>query len=609
MEIRLDTKHKILFAAVVGFLLLDAIILGFRFATNRYSKATLSFENSTVAGEKLRALNSFAVSGRIIKPGYAYYKFTPDEKALFEEFYNHFGAVSVSVRIGVKNCAGKKYDEAVSEEHIFYFGFLNSKDFGRKGKFLPVDKRILSGCDLRSFIRDGKGLSYFDNGFALEKNLKAEELPEGFVVYSSYPVRVVDFLVAPAKIGFDYTSGIPYFGVSSNGGSFGGDTLTVDFSGGSTVFPVENTRYTVMPKIEMAFFPSSDYGTFEDQLCVKMNAGGDKLTIRRTKDVKDCVIQTSTLISPYSSYELTENGNLVSKLIMKANDGDLLPGETNKVLVPLKTDPGLILSSKQSYWRSKDFEVYEWDRFPGSLFFDTADYKVQADFFRRLAFFAEKTGFRGKILTDEELGDMHGYNAHDYSAESCAAFFTKAEQVKAALTDKELLLKDILLRNQIIIPDNGIYKAGSGAVISISRESQSWLRQSFIAHEAWHGVFFTNEDFRNAVAAVYYTVDYNTMAFMKGYWASQPGLGYDQNDEYLMHNEFMAYLMQQPLNQIAKYFVHCAERGSVMTYQKELCEWVRRNEGITFEDAGSVLNTYAFDNWGLAAGRVSLITR
>lgn len=609
MEIKLDRKHKIIFAAVLCFLLLDIVILCFRFATNRYSKATLCFEKSTVTGEKMRALNGCAASSRISKPGYAYYRFSEDEKKLFADYYHGVGAVSVSVRIGVKNVSDKKFNSATESEKLFYFGFLNSEDFTSKGKFVPQAKRVLSGCDLRSFIKNGKGLSFFDNGFALEKNLKDEQLPEGFVIYSSYPVRVVDFLVQQAKVGFDYTKGIPYFGVSSNGGSFGGNISMFDFSGCSTVFSVENTRYTVMPKIEMGFFPSQDYGSFDNQLSVVVKAGIDKLTFLRTKGVSDCLIQTSTLNTPFSLYELSENGHLVSKMIMTPNDMELASGENGKVIVPLKTDPGLILTSKQGNWRHKDYEIYEWDRFPGSLFFDTADYKVQSDFFRRLAFFVEKTGYRGRILTDEELGDMHGYNAHDYSAESLAAFFTKAEQTKVQLTEKELILKDILLRNQIIIPDNYSYKAGSGAVISISRESALWLRQNFVAHEAWHGIFFTNEAFRNTVSAVYYTVDNNTMAFMKGFWASQPGLGYDQSDEFLMHNEFMAYLMQQPLNQIAKYFVHCAERGSVMAYQKELCQWVCNNGGITFEDAGMVLNSYAFDNWGLAAGRVSLILR
>lgn len=609
MELKLDRRNKIIFAAVIVFLLIDTVILGFRYATNRYSKATLGFDNSSVSGLKLRALNGEAVSGRIKKNGYAYYRFTEEEKKLLQDYYRHVGALCISARIGVRNVSSKEFDSVMASEKLFYFGFLTADEFSSKGKFEPVSKRVLSGCDLRSFIRPEKGLSFFDNGFALEKNLKDEQLPEGFVIYSSYPVKIVDFLVQEAKVGFDYTKGIPFFGVSSNGGSFGGNVSVFDFSGCTTVFPVENTRYTVMPKIEMGFFPSKDYGTMEEQLYVSVKAGVDNLRILRTKDVSECVVQASTLNTPFSLYELNENGNLISKILMTPNDSSLAPSESGKVLMPLKTDPGLILTSRQANWRNKDYEVYEWNRFPGLLFFDTADYGVQSDFFTRLAFFAEKTGYKGRILSDEELGDMHGYNAHDYSAESLASFFTKAERSGVKLNEKELILKDILLKNQIIIPDNYTYKAGSGAVISISRESQNWLRQNFVAHEAWHGIFFTNEDFRNAVAAVYYTVDGTTMAFLKGFWASQSSLGYDQSDEYLMHNEFMAYLMQQPLSQIAKYFVHCAERGSVMTYQKELCQWVISNGGITFEDAGRVLNSYAFDNWGLAAGRVSLILR
>lgn len=609
MEIKLEPKHKIIICCIFAFLLLDTVVLGFRYASNRYSRAGLLFDNSSLPAQSMKAFNREAASSRIVKPGYAYYGFTPDEQQLFNEYYNRSGSVCVSVRIGVKNVSSKKYERVLSSEKIFYFGFLGKNDFSEKGKFVPHSKRILSGCDLRSFIKNQKGISYFDNGFAIEKNLKEDELPAGFVVYSEYPVKIIDFLVTEAKVGYDLTAEIPFFGVSSNGGSFAGNLSSIDFSGCSNVFPVENTRYSVMPVLELGFAETSDCGTYDKQLMVKLNAGGDKLTIRRNKDVGQCVIQTSTMTMPFSSYEFSENGSLISKIIMRPNSRILLPEDVSKVTVPLKTDPGLILTSKSSCWRTKDYEVYEWDRFPGILFFDTSDYKVQSDFFRRLAFFAEKTGFRGRILTDEELGDMHGYNAHDYSAETLAKFFSKAEKSGAKLTEKELILKDILLKNGLIIPDNYAYKGGSGAVISISRESPAYLRQSFIAHEAWHGIFFTNEDFRNTVAAVYYTVDSDTLTFMKGFWASQPGLGYDPSDEYLMNNEFMAYLMQQPLEGVASYFVHCANRGSVINFQPDLCAWVRSTGGITFEDACNVLNTYVFDRWGLASGRVSLITR
>jgi hypothetical protein len=226
-----------------------------------------------------------------------------------------------------------------------------------------------------------------------------------------------------------------------------------------------------------------------------------------------------------------------------------------------------------------------------------------------LAFFVEKAGYRGRILSDEELGDMHGYNAHDYSAKSLAEFFTKTKQVNVKLTEKEHLLEEILVHNGVIVPDGNGYKEGRGAVISISQESQEWLRYSFIAHESWHGIFFLDEDFRNTTAAIYYTIDQKSLDFIVGFWNSQPNLNYDSSDLYLMHNEFMAYIMQQPLSRVASYFVHLSNRGSVFTAMPELSEYIRNSKGITFEDAAKVFDSYAFDRWGLACGRVSLISR
>lgn len=612
MKIQLERKQKILVGCIFLFILFDVAVLFGRCVSGGHSKTEISFDGTEVASRKLYALNKNASSGKISKSGYAYYKFSAEEQKLFSDYYKKFGSVGVSVRVGVKNARGAKFQAATAGEKLFYFGFLNKNDFTKKGKFLPSEKRIFSGCDLRNFIGNAKGFSYFDNGFAVEKNLKEDSLPCGFVVYSDYPVLIVDFLVEKARVGFDCTKEIPFFGVSSNGGSFSKNMNSFDFSGCTQVFPVENTRYSIMPKIALGFsadFAVQNENSLGNLNSIKMNAGGDIFTVRMFPGKTENIIQTSTLIAPFSYYEITENSSSVLKLLMTTNEIELLPVEIDKVLAPLKTDLGLVLSSKNSTWRTKDYEVYEWNAFPGILFFDTLNYSVQDQFFRRLAYFAEKAGFRGRLLTDSELGDMHGYNAHDYSAESLASFFTACEKQNFKISQKENILKEILIRNGVIVPDSGSYRAGKGAVISISRESPAYLRQSLTAHEAWHGIFFTDVNFRNAVAAVYYTVDSNTLAFMKGYWASQKGLGYDQSDEYLMQNEFMAYLMQQPLNAVSKYFIHVANRGSVMSYQKELCDWVKNTNAQTFEDACRVLDSYAADNWGLASGRVALITR
>lgn len=242
-------------------------------------------------------------------------------------------------------------------------------------------------------------------------------------------------------------------------------------------------------------------------------------------------------------------------------------------------------------------------------FFDTKDYKVQADFFRRLAFFVEKAGFRGRILSDAELGTMHGYNAHDYSSKGLAEFFTALENSPVQMNAKEEILREILLENEIIFRDGNGYSPGNGVVVSISQESAPYLRNSLSAHEVWHGLFFTDEDFRNYAAAVYYTIDSQAVDFIKGYWTSQKTLGYDTSDEYLMHNEFMAYIMRQPNSAVSSYFLRLASFASVNKAIPRLCNYVRGTEGRAFEDAAKTFDSYVFDRWGLNCGRVSLIIR
>ena len=53
-------------------------------------------------------------------------------------------------------------------------------------------------------------------------------------------------------------------------------------------------------------------------------------------------------------------------------------------------------------------------------------------------------------MKDEEIASLHGYNAHDYKAESLAAFFETAQSQNFQLNQSELLLRHILLENGII---------------------------------------------------------------------------------------------------------------------------------------------------------------
>ena len=277
-------------------------------------------------------------------------------------------------------------------------------------------------------------------------------------------------------------------------------------------------------------------------------------------------------------------------------------------LEPIAADPHGIIEWPQSKWRRPNREVFKWDRFPSVLVFDTADYDVQNRYFRRLAFFAEKQGFRGRLLTDAELAGRHAFNAHDYSAETLAEFFSLAALSDFPLLDEELELRGILLNSGIIrSTGEGAFTAGAGAVLSISRASPGYLRYSFMAHEGFHALFFIDEDFRNKVAEVYAATDGRATAFLRDYFRLVDGLGYDTSNSVLMQNEFAGYLLQNRHDAVRNYFaVNIAERYLRYGGNEALAAYIMETRAADFAAAADALSVYAFLRWGILGGRVGI---
>ena len=197
------------------------------------------------------------------------------------------------------------------------------------------------------------------------------------------------------------------------------------------MFPATNSKYSVMPQIRMSFFePAKNYAAQNPPTAVKINAGGEVFSRLQTPSSLKTILQTALLKAPFNYFSLENNAELVSSVIMESNTAELITRDGIKTIFPLKTDIELILGGKRDNWRCADYELYEWDRFPHILFFDFKNYKVQSDFFLRLSFFTEKAGFRNRLLSDEELSGQHSYNAHDYSADSLARFFTAAKKMQ-----------------------------------------------------------------------------------------------------------------------------------------------------------------------------------
>jgi hypothetical protein len=264
-------------------------------------------------------------------------------------------------------------------------------------------------------------------------------------------------------------------------------------------------------------------------------------------------------------------------------------------LEPLAADPATVLHYDPRYWRQPDYELFAWERFPGILILDTADYAVQDRFFKRLAFFVEKEGYRGRLVTEQEVRGLHGYNAHDYRAEDLDRFFSAADDRGFALNREEELLRAILAANGIL--------GGQGAVLSISRESSAVLRDLLLTHEAFHGLFFTLPRYREACQAVWEDLQGPERRFWSLFldWGS-----YDYRDAYLAANEMQAYLFQQSRAELNFYFRHLTAGRLERAFPRE-APWLREllgSGGGGFETAFDRLAPALRREAGLQGGRV-----
>jgi hypothetical protein len=217
---------------------------------------------------------------------------------------------------------------------------------------------------------------------------------------------------------------------------------------------------------------------------------------------------------------------------------------------PLPADPGALLLYDEQAWRQPEYELFSWSRFPKILIMDTASYQVQSRFFKRLAFFVEKRGYRRRLVPDEEFAGLHGFNAHDYRAEDLARFFQAAREEGFVLNPEEELLERILLAAGVI-RDRGAFVPGQGAILSISRSSDPPLRRHLLTHECYHGVFFSLPEYRQACFEAWERLSEWEKEFWKLFFR---WVGYDTEDAYLTVNEYQAYLFQQPRSEVRYYF-------------------------------------------------------
>jgi len=283
----------------------------------------------------------------------------------------------------------------------------------------------------------------------------------------------------------------------------------------------------------------------------------------------------------------------------------IVPAEAEDTPTPLPADLGTVLSYDPVLWRTDEFELFRWTLFPGILVMDTRNYAVQSRFFKRLAFFAEKEGFRGQILSDDELSGWHGYNAHNYSGEGLAAFFNAAQDAGVQLTAEENLLRRIVEHEGIVLRSGGRFEPGPGGILSISQESlrTPGLRRLLLTHEAYHGVYYADAAYVDQISELWQSLSDDERRFWRLFL---DGMQYAVGDPSLVQNEFHAYLLQQPVLSARWYFEeHSADR--LRSWKPQEAAWLNRfltENGGTFGRQASAANEILHSLTGLTGGNV-----
>jgi hypothetical protein len=378
---------------------------------------------------------------------------------------------------------------------------------------------------------------------------------------------------------------------------FGFDSTDIRYSFASPFVYMNDSGYVI--DIPSSFYSNSSYAgievSFSSAGAVMEFAGRIFETFHGTGS-----ISIPPVFSPADGYAVI-SGNDISYFLMQVQQS--LPVFPQ----PVKADPAFVVEYPVENWRNSSYEIFSWDNFPSLLIFDFADYAVQDRMLKRLAFFTEKTGFRGRLAPDSEIESLHGWNAHDYRAEDLARFFDTARKENFPLLKEERELERILLNEKIIREEQGSIVSGFGAIISISRESPDYLRYRFMAHEGFHGLFFIDEDFRNFSRQRWEQLPVTAKRFIVSYFGFQQ---YDTNDEYLLVNEFMAHILQQPVSQAADYFgrqlpqrLESTWRASVLP-PKDASSSSWPALANAFVKEAESFSAYVNRRWGLEAGRV-----
>ncbi len=532
----------------------------------------------------LTALNKNAAVGSIVTPekdAYAFFSFSENKK-LSRLIQSGQYALEVTVEASA---------EPEPLHGSFFLSFLYGSDFSSA---TTLKESVPARNKITARIRAGNTVA-LSFGFPDAKKSSGSEHPiRGFAVHSSIPLKIKSAAITPLRCGWKKEKGIRWFGAACEGGQFPSEADENSDAISSVFIPYPSAEH-VRTYLNVFFEGNAQSGSK-----IRLSCGKKIVELRKPPDSDVMTVDRGFFDGEKNQVcvSVVSGGEFCAGLVVAE--------KKDAAFSPITADPELILNWPQQSWRNPDYELFSWEQFPSVLIFDCADYDIQNTFFKRLAFYAEKKGCTGTLFSDEKMRELHAFNAHDYRAETVAAFFQKAEDERFPLNEAELLLRDILFANKVIIRSGTTISAGNGALVSFSRESTHRLRSVFITHECLHGIYFTQPAFRDCVDTVFDETDKRAVAFLRRYFEVTSCLNYNTDDPYLLKNEFMAYILQQPVPDVAPYFVrNVSRRRYISAYEPALCAYIRKTNAAAFVDAAVRMSDFLEEKWGITAGSVS----
>lgn len=569
------------------------------------SNQVISFNNSTYP---IKPLNSNAKNNTISQKStspYLYYEFSDSLIKDLQIEEKSITSISLEITLLINSQNSNQND-------VLAWCFLYNQDFDSNNNLAQVIEKRPMMYFTQNF--DTPGQKRVKLSYAL--NTEQIKQVRGIAIYSEFPVQFESASFISSYLGWLFSNNEVSFGCGIEGGSFNSSlqfnqNTTLDFSDANKL-----KWGTYNPDIILNFSAIEyDKSWINNQPRVWVNIEDNEVGIYRSHLINTATLNTVQFSRHFRTAKLTENREMVQGIQLKVSKQAKSSANPLHKIVPITMDPGLIYDFEQSWWRTKDFEVFSWELFPSILIFDFASLERQDVYLKRLAFYMEKANYVGHLVSDRELSKHHGFNAYDFSCDTLASFFTEVSRTSFPLNTEEENLFKLCIENNLIIPDSSnskyvSYKPGIGAIVSFSHESEQYQRFTFITHESFHGIYFLDSEFRSFSDKIYDRVDSVSKNFLQGYFNLTPTLNYNINDDFLMRNEFMAYMLQQKTNSVENYYSkNIAERKTIKENLPQTSSHIRMTNASAYVKASTELSNYVNQKYGLEAGRVALIYR